>query len=139
MKCPKCGTVARFKDYEKDIAQRDGVVLHSCGGCRMVYQVSYADTLNAKARMKELRETGRCIYCGDEADAGYVSCKACRDEKAKELIWTRSIAHEAEEKAQAREDKKKAKPSIEDITKMAREKGVSYGTMVAIMDARKSR
>lgn len=137
MKCPKCETIAHFTPKEKMNAKLDGAILHMCSRCGYEYTVEYADTLNSRSRIEELRANGRCIHCGIRmADEGYVSCQECRDKKAIEYSWTRSIANEvAEQKKQKKKPEKKY--GIDELSKMAHDKHISYGDLVAILEGRK--
>lgn len=135
MKCPICETIARFTPEEKAKAKDAGSILHICSHCGEEYEVEYADTLNSRSRVEELRATGRCIHCGiRKADEGYVSCKRCRDMKAVEFAWTKSIANEVAEERKKKQ--KKEKYEIDQLSKMAHEKHISYGTLVAILEGR---
>lgn len=134
MKCPKCERIARFSPEEKMKAKENGSIYHLCK-CGTWYEVSYADTLSARDRLDELRAVGKCVHCGKRmADEGYVSCKKCRDRKAIEFSWTKSIANE--EKERKEKTKKEKKIGLDELSKMAHDKNISYGTLSAIMEGR---
>lgn len=133
MKCPKCERIARFSPEEKMKAKENGAIYHLCK-CGTWYEVSYADTLSARDRLDELRAVGKCVHCGKRmADEGYVSCKKCRDRKAIEFSWTKSIANEEKER---KKEKNKPVYGIDEVSKMAHDRHISYGTLSAILDGR---
>ena len=75
---------------------------------------------------------GLCVRCGRPvAEIDYVHCKACRELHAKQI-------------AEARKRKAIKQPttlrttgySITEIVRMAEERGISYGKMVAILEGR---
>ena len=133
MKCPNCERIARFSPEEKLKAKENGSIYHLCK-CGAWYEVAYVDTLSARDRLDELRAVGKCVHCGKRmADEGYMSCKKCRDRKAIEFSWTKSIANEEKER---KKEKNKPVYGIDEVSKMAHDRHISYGTLSAILEGR---
>ena len=75
----------------------------------------------------ELKAKGICTCCGKARAAdGRTICRQCSDNHKKNIYCSL-------DKAVKRQGKKEGY-SIEDIDRMSRERGVSYGVMVAILD-----
>lgn len=80
-------------------------------------------------RYYELKAKGICVCCGKAmARDGKTTCLKCYENHRKydypSLDWVKKAPE------------KKEGYSIEDIDRMSRERGVSYGVMVAILDGK---
>lgn len=94
-------------------------------------------TSAAYAKYKKWREQGLCTRCGGtREDPTLKLCKTCQ-KKLAEYNSKRSRVYK--ERAKARksiETLKKPTVSITEINRQAKERGVSYGRMVAILEGR---
>jgi hypothetical protein len=94
------------------------------------------------ARIKRIsRETaGRCYRCGGETDGVHKSCDACReyireasrkfkaDHPEKRYEYSKDVPVEVEK------PKRKPKYEMSEIIRMTKERGVSYGILVAELE-----
>lgn len=132
MTCPKCGRILRINRNEKNIAERDGMVVKMCSTCSNKVEVQSDMLYDRKAYNKELREKrkalGLCADCGTRPNLpGLSVCDACN---AKKRLWreeTRSLRNEDVGKAK----KKKKAMTMDEIVVAAAKEGISYGEYVA--------
>lgn len=88
----------------------------------MLTQKEYRNIRIAKAMA-----AGKCYLCGNPRDDDKKACSACR-KKHYDLYGTRSL--------QMREHKppKKPKYTFDQMCRMAKERGISYGLLVAELE-----
>ena len=94
-------------------------------------------TSAAYLKYKKWREQGLCTRCGETREDPMLKlCKTCQ-KKLAEYNNRRSRIYKERAKARKNIDAlKKPTVSIAEINRQAKERGVSYGTMVAILDGR---
>ena len=94
-------------------------------------------TSSAYIMYKKWREQGLCTRCGGtREDPTLKLCETCRTKLAK---YNNERSRIYKERAKARKNidaLKKPTVSIAEINRQAKERGVSYGTMVAILEGR---
>ena len=130
MICSKCGRQIRISPEEKDCVRRLGSIKKICNGCGEVLS-AHIYNIDAKAARVNRMQNGICTQCGKaKVTEGYITCERCRMICARERLWTRAIQPKKEM------TKKRKGYSLDEISKMAKEKGISYGQMVAILEGR---
>lgn len=129
MKCPKCGRVAKITPDEKALVKRFGSLKKMCT-CTEVFTVYLYDVDPLSAKQHRI-ETGICTACGKgKATDGYLTCERCRAAGAREREWTKALPmyEKKREKAQ--------KYTLDELSKMAHDMGISYGDLSAILEGR---
>lgn len=134
MKCPECGKRQRFTEKEKAIIMERGEYKFWCNTCGTEMN-AYKYDVNQDEKRKHNREVGICSNCGCRpATDGFFTCEHCRkyqqNRKKPEPVTYYAII-------QAEKKKVKPKYSIDDLSSIARQKGISYGELVAIIEGRK--
>ena len=133
MRCPECGRIQRLTKKEKAIAIERGEYKFWCTTCG-TEMIAHRYDVDVVEMRKHNREIGICSNCGCRpATKGFSTCAHCREynrtHKGYEPLYLWDNI----------EDSKKKKPeySIEELSKIAHDKGMSYGELVAIMEGRK--
>lgn len=88
---------------------------------------------------EERKKKGLCTMCGGEIDLlGSTMCYACRQKNAKQTAWYRQRKALEAENIMARRPRAFHDPvhSLDEVGRMANERGISYGQMVAILEGR---
>lgn len=82
-------------------------------------------------------EEGRCTKCGGymPPEYKYKECERCR--AYKKLLRKRKKA-EADARREAEERSKKSVYTLDELSRMARERGISYGQLVCELDGSRS-
>lgn len=135
MKCPKCGRTQRFTKKEKSIALEKSVAEIPCFDCGTILTVHDYD-VDVNLKRKHNAKIGICSNCGCRpVTEGYKTCDHCRNYQADRKKYIPSV--QWKDLFMKPEKPKQPDISLDDVAVIARQKGISYGDMVAIMEGRK--
>jgi len=135
MRCPNCSRVLRLTKREKSLALEKSVIEIPCFDCGNIMTIHDYDVDISKKR-KHNAEIGICTNCGCRpVTEGYKTCEHCRKYQAEKKTYEPST--QWNDLFIRRTEPKKPKVSLDDVAVAARQKGLSYGDMVAIIEGRK--
>ena len=135
MKCPTCGRMQRYTESEKRSIMENGSRSIPCMNCGTVIVVHKYDVDKVEKR-KHYAEIGLCSNCGKRpAVNGLKTCEKCRDYQSRNHEETKSTGYY--DLFYRSKLPKKENVALDNVSKMAHDKGISYGEMVAIMEGRK--
>jgi len=137
MRCPNCKRIQRFTEKEKILTMQKGEIESFCHNCGTILVVHKYD-VDPNEKRKHNKEVGICTQCGCRpAVEGLKTCEHCRElygHKKKEVMssgYFELFLRRDEPK------KKENQYEIDELSKIAHDKGISYGDLVAIMEGRK--
>ena len=83
---------------------------------------------------------GRCTKCGMSLPEGfeYRDCDRCR-ERDKLQRRRRRMEERERREAEEREANKKPGPTLDELSRLAKERGISYGQLVSEMEGKRHR
>ena len=85
-----------------------------------------------------LAKKGVCIKCGlARAEEGRYLCSWCKKEEEKKPKKSRYVKSVWNEKKEQKTPKQRKKYTLDEVCKMARERGISYGQMVILLEREK--
>ena len=137
MRCPNCNRIQRLTDREKIAIKEKGVMEIPCYHCGTII-VYHKYDVDKNAKRKHNVDIGICTNCGMRpASPGLHTCDKCREYQTKYNNRTVKSTGYRELFVVKEPKKKKKELDLDDISKMAHDKGLSYGDMVAILEGRK--
>ena len=139
MRCPNCNRIQRFTKKEKSETMEKGVMQVPCMNCGTIITVHKYD-VDANEKRKHNHEMGICSNCGVRpVTEGYKTCEQCR--KYQDTRIYKKVYEPAGNWFGLFQEKdkplKQPEIGIDEVSKKAHEKGISYGDLVAIMEGRK--
>lgn len=138
MNCPNCGRKQFFTREEKILMlgrMVDDATETKCYNCGVMFVIHRYD-LDKKCKRMRYAELGVCTNCGKRpAVPGFKMCENCRAYQVQKHEETKSTGYY--DLFYRSKLPKNENVALDSVSKMAHDKGISYGEMVAIMEGRK--
>lgn len=83
------------------------------------------------------KSMGLCVKCGSIVADGQIYCIGCREKRSIQRKREREMKKRERELAKNPKINKKPMLSLEEVNRMAKERGVSYGQMVTLLEMEK--
>ena len=138
MICPCCGRRRVFNNNEREFIKKHGEYKTICYGCG-TQLVARKQNIKASERRVQLKEAGICTNCGIRpATEGYCTCEKCRSYYYERQSETKSTGYyDLYYRGGIKKNTENNSKELEELSKEAYEKGISYGELVAIKEGRK--